>query len=296
MASPPAVRAALGGLILSLVALPLFVAGVLQERVSEARESLHSGWDLYQAHHYAEAARSFSRGKDRIAHLPGCTDLRDHLELALVQAGRAAAAERLHGVADRLRFMVGTDLNTRKELEDLDAQVRAAWDGRSILTEKSPLDARTEEQIRIDLADVASLRGDLAQRLDPHGLPIAVAPPGIDDPRGDLWWKHASEGRTLMRLGKFDEAAKEFAEAAKDRQQDFWINFYSGVCAYRTRRWDAAVNAFTVAIALAPESPEVRYNRALAHAAAGDTISATYDRDRALALKGKDEGGRMKDE
>jgi eukaryotic-like serine/threonine-protein kinase len=285
-----------GGLILSLVALPLFVAGVLQERVSEARESLHSGWDLYQAHHYAEAARSFTRGKDRVAHLPGCTDLRDHLDLALAQAERAAAAERLHGVADRLRFMVGSDLNTRKELEDLDAQVRGAWDGRSILAEKSALDARTEEQIRIDLTDVARLRSDLAQRLNPHGLPIAVVPPAIDDVRTDQWWKYADQGRTLMRLGKFDQAEKEFAKAALIRPQDFWVNFYRGVCAYRDRRWTDAVHWFDVSVALAPDTPEVRYNRALAHAAAGDTKSAADDFAQAIALKGKDEGRRMKDE
>ena len=221
-----------GGLILSLVALPLFVFGVMQERVSEARESLHSGWDLYQAHHYAEAARSFTRGKERVAHLPACTDLRDHLDLALAQAERAESAARLHRVADRLRFMVGTDLNTRKELEDLDAQVRVAWDGRPVLTEKSPLDAHTEERIRIDLADVAFLRGDLAQRLNPHGPPIVAIPPAIDDFRTDLWWKHADQGRTLMRLGKFDLAAEEFDKAAENRQQDFWVHFYSGVCAY----------------------------------------------------------------
>jgi tetratricopeptide (TPR) repeat protein len=284
-----------GGLILSLIALPLFVAGVMQERVSEARESLHSGWDLYQAHHYAEAARSFTRGKDRVAHLPGCTDLRDHLDFALVQAERAAAAEHLHSVADRLRFMVGTDLNTRKELEDLDAQVRVAWDGRPVLSEKSPLDAHTEEQIRIDLADVACLRGDLAQRLDPHGPPMADIPPPIDDVRTDLWWKHADQGRTLMRLGKFDQAAKEFAAAAKHRQQDFWVHFYGGVCAYRTHRWDTAVTEFSVAIALSPETPEVRFNRALAYAAAGDAQAAADDRAQALALQGKEEGRRKRE-
>ena len=64
--------------------------------------------------------------------------------------------------------MIGTDLTTRKELEELDSRLRTVWDNRAILAERSPLDARTEEQIRIDLADVAVLRGDLAHRLDPN--------------------------------------------------------------------------------------------------------------------------------
>ena len=273
-----------GGLACALVALPLFGLGVIQERVGEARESLHSGWELFQAHHYDEASRTFARGKARVVDLPGCADLRDHLDLALGQADRGATAEHLHGVADRLRFMVGADLNTRKDLEDLDAQVKVAWKGRSILTEKSLLDVRTEEQLRIDLADIASLRGDLAHRLNPNSPPVALASGAIDEVRTDLWWKLADQGRTLMRQGKYDLAAVQFSAAAVDRPQDFWIHFYSGVCAYRTRRWNDAIHSFTVALALAPETPEVRYNRALAHAAAGDAKAAASDRDRAIAL------------
>ena len=273
-----------GGLALALVALPIFVAGTMQERIGEARESLHTGWDLYQARQYAEAARTFARGKARVAHLPGCTDLREHLDHAFVQAERAAVADHLHAVADRLRFMVGTDLSTRKELEELDAQVREVWDKRPMLAGKSPLDRQAEERIRIDLADVACLRVDLAHRLDPNSPPLAVAPEALADVRTDLWWRHADQGRKLMRAGKYDRAAAELALAAELRPQDFWVHFYSGVCAYRDRRWNDAVSSFTVALALAPETPEVRYNRALAHLAAADIDSAKRDFERAIAL------------
>jgi serine/threonine protein kinase len=273
-----------GGLALALVALPIFAGGIMQERVGEARESLHTGWEQYKSRQYAEAARTFSRGKLRVAQLPGCTDLREHLDLALVQAERAASADQLHAVADRLRFMVGSDMNTRKELEDLDARLRDVWDKRSTLAGKWPLDREMEERIRIDLADVACLRTDLAHRLDPNSPPLAAAPEVIADVRTDEWWLRADQGRRLMREGKNREAAAQFAIAVGLRPQDFWVNFYSGVCAYRERRWRDAVNSFNVAVALAPDTPEVRYNRALAHAAAGDHDLADRDLERAIAL------------
>jgi tetratricopeptide (TPR) repeat protein len=273
-----------GGLALALIALPLFLAGMLQERIGDARESLHTGRELYQSRQFADAARTFARGKARVAHLPGCTDLREHLDVALAQAERAATADHLHAVADRLRFMVGADLNTQKELEDLDAEVRDAWDKRARLAGKWPHDRQAEERIRIDLADVASLRVDLAHRLDPNAPPLAVAPEALAQVRTDLWWRHADQGRKLIRDGKYDRAAAEFALAAELRPQDFWVHFYGGVCAYHDRRFSDAVNSFTVALALAPETSEVRYNRALAHAAAGDVASATRDLERAIAL------------
>ena len=213
MASAPAVRALVGRTdpVAWSRCRAFFVAGVLQGAASaKARESLHSGWDLYQARHYAEAAHSFKHGADRVAHLPGCTDLRDHLDLALVQAGRAAAAARLHGVADRLRVMIGTDITTRKELEELDAQVRAVRDGQhrfwprnrcSTPIPKSRF-ASTWPTSPVSAAIWPSVstrtprpnrHGD--RRIDRPRL----APEHRRWPRTDPWWKHANEGRTLMR-------------------------------------------------------------------------------------------------
>ena len=69
------------------------------------------------------------------------------------------------------------------------------------------------------------------------------------------------------------------------RPADFWAHFYSGVCAHRLGKAVDAVNAFTVALALAPDAPEVYHNRALAQAAAGDPSAANRDFERANALK-----------
>jgi len=64
----------------------------------------------------------------------------------------------------------------------------------------------------------------------------------------------------------------------------FWPNFYSGVCAYRQKRLEDAVNAFRVCIALAPESAACYYNRALAEAALARNDRALTDYTLRLAV------------
>jgi tetratricopeptide (TPR) repeat protein len=62
-------------------------------------------------------------------------------------------------------------------------------------------------------------------------------------------------------------AAEQFRRGLRLRPQDFWLNFYQGLCDYRLGRFEGAVNAFRVCIALAPETAECYYNRALAYQA-----------------------------
>jgi serine/threonine protein kinase/Tfp pilus assembly protein PilF len=94
----------------------------------------------------------------------------------------------------------------------------------------------------------------------------------------------ATLGRSLLESGELARAAEELERATDRRPQDFWAHFYRGVCAYRQRHYDLAVHSFGVAVALAPESAECYYNRALAYAARGEHDRALGDYDRALAL------------
>jgi tetratricopeptide (TPR) repeat protein len=62
------------------------------------------------------------------------------------------------------------------------------------------------------------------------------------------------------------------------------LSFYEGLCEYRLGRFDGAVNAFRVCIALSPETAECYYNRALAFQALGQLDRALTDYNRALSL------------
>ena len=120
----------------------------------------------------------------------------------------------------------------------------------------------------------ASPRGEGGADAEP-GQPIAEPPPRTP-------WEHCTRGRWLLRDGDLARAAVEFDRAARLQPQDLWPHFYLGVCAYRLRRYEEAVAAFRVCVALAPKAPECYYNRALALAALGRVDPALDDYNRAL--------------
>ena len=97
-------------------------------------------------------------------------------------------------------------------------------------------------------------------------------------------WEHYDLGKSYLRSGKLDLAAEQFRRSLKLRPQDFWLNFYDGLCGYRLGHFGGAVNAFRVCIALSPETAECHYNRALAYQALGQLDLALDDYDRALEL------------
>jgi tetratricopeptide (TPR) repeat protein len=68
------------------------------------------------------------------------------------------------------------------------------------------------------------------------------------------------------------------------RPQDFWSNFYLGFASFRLGRFDEAVAAFRVCIALAPDSAECYVNRGLSHEGLGQNHQAIRDYSRALRL------------
>jgi tetratricopeptide (TPR) repeat protein len=122
------------------------------------------------------------------------------------------------------------------------------------------------------------VRGALAQAL---GMAV---PSGSAVPEPESAWEHCDLGRCYLRAGDLARAAEEFQRALEIRPQDFWPNFYQGLCAYHLGRIEDAIDAFRVCISLAPGTAECYYNRALAHEAAGHKTAALRDYSRALKL------------
>jgi tetratricopeptide (TPR) repeat protein len=208
-------------------------------------------------------------------------------------------------------------------MKRLEEHCRSVWDGRRVLLDRAgaELDREMEEEIRTDLIDFALLWAELRLRLAPGGQlggarrqtlawfqevetllgpsPAlrrerrtlaralgSVEPP--PDPAGEpgprTAWEHAALGRSLLRSGALRQAAAQFERALDVYPQDFWLNFYQGLCAYRLQRYQGALRYFHACVVLAPNSPECFYNRGLAHAALGQTDPAMHDYDRALRL------------
>jgi tetratricopeptide (TPR) repeat protein len=92
-------------------------------------------------------------------------------------------------------------------------------------------------------------------------------------------------GRIRMHAGSLDDAMNAFDKAVFLEPQAFWPNFYLGLCASRTKRFDGAVQAFCVCIALAPTKAPCYFNRGVAYAALGGTELERARRDYEQALR-----------
>jgi tetratricopeptide (TPR) repeat protein len=278
-------------------------------------------------HDYTRAARELTRGLASIEGLPGNSRLSEELSAALKVSDRLENADRLHQLADRVRFAEAAADASIPPPKGVEEHCRAVWQSRSSLLENNgePLDPELERRIRDDLLDMALIGSDLRVRWasDPvkaaharraalailgeaeaefgsshllcrakqaHasalGLVRESAASGLAASRAlpRTAWEHDAVGRLLLAAGELAEAATEFEKALALSPDELWPNFHQGVCAFRRGRYDEAVDAFRVCVALAPKRAECFYNRALAYAAMGHTASASRDFGRAVSL------------
>jgi eukaryotic-like serine/threonine-protein kinase len=290
------------------------------QRVREAENALVDGRKLRSDHRFAEAVDRLGHGLEIARAVPGADGLRTSLSEQLTTARRGQRAAALHDLADLVRFRHGIDPPPPEEAQTLLESTRAIWkDCGSLLGRGAEtLDSRSEQAIRTDLLDltIASVelltgpasppeaeaaRRDATQLLDlantwcgPNarldrlrrtmdGTPPRAGPDGDCDPSLSAL-DHYDLGRAHLRAGRFAAAEIDFQRVLERRPQDFWPNFYQGLCAYRLGQFHDADAAFRTCIALAPNSAECYYNRARAAESLGRGDQALGDYSRALEL------------
>jgi serine/threonine protein kinase len=306
-------------------AVGLGAASSLIQRSGRARTALTDGRRQMANRLWDEAVSTLRRGLSVARELPFQGDLAARLEGELRQAEtqwtvakRAAAVREFHELADRLRFLYGTEPVPPDGLRGLEASCRTVWANRGRIAERLDAGAgELEPMVRDDLLDLAILWADLQVRLAPpagkaearrgalavlaeaealfgaspvldaerrlHGAPRA---PGVgSEARGaGTAWEHYALGRALLRSGEPGRAAREIGRAVRVEPQGLWPNFYQGLCAYRLGRYEDAATAFSVCIGAAPEAAACFYNRGLALAALGRPDQALDDFDQAVRL------------
>ena len=110
--------------------------------------------------------------------------------------------------------------------------------------------------------------GETREALRQYCRSLALAPESSD----------AAEVRG--RIERLAPAGPSAGQAERAR-----LDFARGVGLLERRRWDEAVEAFTVVLRQSPTAAEAHFNRALAHAARGRKGEATQDFQRYLALR-----------
>jgi tetratricopeptide (TPR) repeat protein len=152
-----------------------------QEQRALAQSFLIDGQARMRNGHPDEAGQTYQRGLAIIEGLPFSRELerrlRDHLDAAAkaqVQAAqqqhqirRDEAAQELHRLADRIRFLYGMDGISRRDLDAVERHCRAVWNQRTLIVERLTRDAPSEGErltVRQDLLDLAILWTNLRVR------------------------------------------------------------------------------------------------------------------------------------
>ncbi|MHB1562345.1 MAG: protein kinase domain-containing protein, partial [Isosphaeraceae bacterium] len=100
-------------------------------------------------------------------HLARRHGLRRDLTACLTRARHLAMAEEIHGLADRLRFLYGAELQGSEPLRALEHHLRATGEARDRIVEQlaPELDPERAGRLRSDLLDLGILRANLRVRL-----------------------------------------------------------------------------------------------------------------------------------
>ncbi len=297
------------------------------ERLREARLALEQGRRQLADRDYTPAIERLQGGLDSLRWVPGEFDLKQSLRQQLSLARQARLADTLHTLVERLRFVDSFASVPVDKLRDLDAGCRTVWQARRQIVDAESTSAGGAEVRRrliADLAVLALLWADLRVRLaegsqglaDAHRAALVTIDqaetlcgasgvlelarrqhtsalegdstadvPGGFTPR--TAWEHFALGRWLLRADRPEEAQAEFDLAVEEDPGAFWPNFYRAISAYRLERFDEALNAASVCVALSPTSAECFYNRGLAHQALAHDDAALDDFGRAIALDPK---------
>src|SRR5262249_28299464 len=194
------------------------------------------------------------------------------IDAELQRSLRARKVEELHDLAELLRYRYGLAPPPADEMRSLVERGRAIWAEKSLLTRAegdAPGDP-TEATLRADLLELAAVWPDFRVRpapaeeareardealrvLDEASAAFGPSPalereraaysaepeppvgPRPTFPAPKTAWEHYDLGRSYIRSGQTPQAAEEFRRALELRPQDFWPNFYQGLCSYRLR-------------------------------------------------------------
>lgn len=284
-------------------------------QVGESEASLAEGHACFRRGQYGEAALAFRRGLVQAAYLPFFEPMRRELASGLAAASRREKAAELHRLADLIRIRYAIGQIAPAEANWLIGKGREIWEARSSLKfhDSDGSQPVLDETVSRDMLEILSLWTDLRVRMAPAANrdaarresaqilaqaarefgPIPSASPTPDASPHDAEqpgtaptqppstaWHQYELGRSFLRSGDYQHASEHFRKGLELRPQDFWLNFYEGLCKYRTKNFEDAVHAFHICIVLSPDTAECYFNRGLSYQELGNCSRALRDYDR----------------
>jgi eukaryotic-like serine/threonine-protein kinase len=301
-----------------VVAASALLASAYRHRVHEIEESLDRSRAYRDGARYVQAEAALRHGLALAGSMPGFESWRPMLAKERRGVLRDQKAAELHQLADLVRFRDGLAPDPSEEARSIVGRGLELWWARHQLL--GPVRGRPESEveprIRTDLLDLMTVWADLRVRLAGaseqvearvealarldevasalgsgpalerlrrnYGEALGRFPSGAGEIEPRTAWEHCDLGRACLRDGELRRANEHFGRAVDLRPQDFWPNFYQGVCTFKLGRFEEALDAFRVCISLARHPAECYFNRALTFEALGRTSEALHDYTRAL--------------
>jgi tetratricopeptide (TPR) repeat protein len=257
-------------------------------RYHEAQRNLMTGQAQMAKGEWENAIQTLTHGMSLAEVIPFSHDLQQELASRRQLARENKAAHDFHLVADRIRIRSVADSLSDRELRDLEASCRTAWNSLPLIAQRLPdLEEEDRQKIRRDFLDLAVLGANLRVRLASAGemkqaqesalqvleeAEATIGPSSVihaerqslshtlgmksekavspDDSNRlpQTSWEYCARGRSFLQAGKLDAAAKEFKEAVRLEPGGLWPNYYAGVCAHRLGQPKDALPAFSVCV------------------------------------------------
>jgi tetratricopeptide (TPR) repeat protein len=251
--------------LLGMVLAVVFLAALLGitnlwRQLGEAETALADGQRQLRKRQYPEAVQTFRRGLAAAESLPGQGDLRQNLAAQIRVAERAAAAQRLHAVADRLRFFYGVDSLARRDLQTLETSGRQEWElWLATWQGGAKLAPDVEQRLRIDLLDLAVLWTDLhvrcaspraVDRAQREALTVLAQAESCFGPSIILYRERHTHAAAL---GLTDMAKAAAGQAARLVPATVWEHFALGRSYLRAGDLDRAAAGFDQARDMEPQ-------------------------------------------
>ncbi len=313
-------RAGTVALVLTMIVGGFWLHFQQDRRIDDA---LILGQERLHNQDYDGAVRALEDGLEQARHLDATDVRRQAFEATLRRVVRAKKAAELHELVNRLRFRSGLSTLSAGESRSLLVLGLKLWNSRDVLLRRhgeAPANAATEAQIRTDLLDLATVWADLRVHRDPEGenagalrdavevlraaeeqfgpspalnrdlqsyaraLGRSSDVPAVEIPAPRTAWEHYELGRSYLRSNQPELALREFQRAVDMKPDEFWPYFSLATCALELGRYQEAVSALTVCVALFPRTAECYYNRAVAYEALDQQDRAAADYSRALEL------------
>jgi tetratricopeptide (TPR) repeat protein len=295
--------------------------------VHELEEALNGGRAFMASGEYKRAEDTLKHGLALAGSTPAFESWRKVYAEEMGAVLREQKAAELHRHADLVRFRLGLAPKLSEETVTLLERSRELWKARNLLLSPGSglAESKSEQGIRTDLLDIITVWADLRVRLAASaeagearlealafldkaasllgsspalkrlrqayqkslGWPIKSDDAQAVAAEPQTAWEHCDLGRAYLREAEYVRAAEQFQLAVDLRPRDFWPNFYQGVCTYKLGRFEDALSAFRVCIALADNPAECYFNRALTYEALSKNDESLRDYTRALQCDDK---------